>query len=447
MQALESPLNSRGHDSSIAKFKSSPCLPSVPSSPECDPKRSPVLSERPSFASLDQLQYYEECIAKVSQEVSITRDECVALQRRLWLSDSELREKVATIDCLIAEKQQMKQELREKVAIVEKLASKNIELQDEFVLKTNETLVFKKAADERLSKLVERDGSIMVLTTFNEQKENEILRLKATIAELKSEHNQAIQQTNQSHRIDALRLQESIIALESTVKSLQLALQEEQLLTLRLREDQKAHNSTQHAGQSQRIETLRLQESLIASESAVKSLQHALQEEQLLTQRLREDQKALVAIQQSDQSRRIDTLRLQELLTSSESNCSSLKFALEEERLLNQKFGKVEHLLSSCNTVSAFGQSFVSAELEAEKKLSERLKAALEESTQINSRILHANSAYRDKVEDLQARIISCNARVFHHVVPVCDDFHVALTDRQAEMKQSEFTARCVSPA
>jgi hypothetical protein len=87
-----------------------------------------------------------------------------------------------------------------------------------------------------------------------------------------------------------------------------------------------------------------------------------------------------------------------------------LKFALQEERLLNQKFGKVEHLLSSRNTVSVSGESFVLAELEAEKKLSERLKAALEESTQINSRLLHANNAYQDKVEDLQTRIISCTS-------------------------------------
>jgi hypothetical protein len=154
---------------------------------------------------------------------------------------------------------------------------------------------------------------------------------------------------------------------------------------------------------------LRLQEALVASQSTVKSLQHALQEEQLLTQRLKEDQKAHDAIHQADQSQRLDILRLQEALVASQSNCNSLKFALQEERLLNQKFGKVEHLLSSCNSVAASSQSFVLVELEAEKKLTERLKAALEESAQINSRILHANSAYQDKVEDLQGRIISCN--------------------------------------
>jgi hypothetical protein len=45
--------------------------------------------------------------------------------------------------------------------------------------------------------------------------------------------------------------------------------------------------------------------------------------------------------------------------------------------------------------ISAASQSFVVAELEAEKKLSERLKAALQESTDINSRMLLANSAYQ----------------------------------------------------
>ena len=59
------------------------------------------------------------------------------------------------------------------------------------------------------------------------------------------------------------------------------------------------------------------------------------------------------------------------------------------------------------------GLSFVLAELESEKMLTQRLKDALEESTQINSRILLANSAYQDKVEDLQARIISCNPFFF----------------------------------
>jgi hypothetical protein len=473
MYAHQSQFGSRGRERSFPKFASPILLPSVPSSPESNPIKSPEFSQRTSFDTLEQLQHYEDCIAKVSSEVAVSRDACVALQERLCASDSELCEKVATIDHLIAEKHQLNHELREKDAIIEALKSQNIQKTEEQALvKKREVLASQKTIDETYEKaLLERDDTIKALTCTNEEKELCISRLEATILKLKGEQqvNHAFQVTGQSQQSEILRLQKSLQESESSVKSLQQTLKEEQLLTQMLMEDKKSHRAIEDAKQfHQQNEITQLEESLQASKSAAKSLQQLLQEEQLITQKLKEDQIAHLAIQdarqfyeQSEISRlqesiltlestvaslqralqqkeqqltqllkedqkehlaiqdfrqsqlQLEILRLQESLQTSESDCKSFKFALQEERLLNQKFGKVEHLLSANSMISAASQSFVVAELEAEKKLSERLKAALQESTDINSRMLLANSAYQDKTEELQARVISCNAFVW----------------------------------
>jgi len=77
-----------------------------------------------------------------------------------------------------------------------------------------------------------------------------------------------------------------------------------------------------------------------------------LHEEQLLTQQLKEDQKALLPVQRDNQSQKHEILRLQQSLQASESTAKSLQYALHEEQLLNQKFGKVEHLISTNSTYS-----------------------------------------------------------------------------------------------
>jgi hypothetical protein len=380
------------------------------------------MSQRSSFGTLEQLHYYEECIAKVSSEVAISRDECVALQERLCICDSELCQNVATIDRLIAEKQLLNQELREKVAIIEGLTSRpNQNEEQQAVTNANEDLAMRRTSDERYEMaLLEKDGIIMALTTANEDRGSVILRLEATISNFESNQQAhcVVENAEQSQRSKILRLQESLQVSDSANKALQQALQEERQRTQLLKEDQKAHLAIQNVEQSQRSEILRLQDSLQVLDSANKALQQALQEERQRTQMLKEDQKAHVAIQDSGQSHdKREILRLQEKLSTSESDRDSLKFALQEERLLNQKFGKVEHLISSNSTISVASQSLVLAELEVEKRLSERLKVALEESTQINSRMLLANSAHQEKIEELHARVISCNAR---SLVPIC---------------------------
>ena len=360
MHAQQSPIYPRGCERSFSKTT---LLPSVPSSPESNAMMSPAFLEWPSLVTLDQLGHYEDCIAMVSKQVAICRDECVALQECLRLSDAELREKNSKIDCLIAEQQQLKQTLQQTTAIVEAFTIKDIQNQQQLFLKTNERVSC--TSDERKEKsLLEADGIIFALKVSNEDKE-----------QVTSEHKENQDSMSGIHRNRLL-----------------------------------INNSEQL---SQQREVLQLRETLQASESAVSSLQQALHEEQLLTQLLKEDQKAHLAIQRSEQSQQREVLQLRESLQASESSCNSLRFALQEEQLLNQKFGKVEHLLSGKSAVMDTGLSFVLAELESEKMLTQRLKDALEESTQINSRILLANSAYQDKVEDLQARIISCNPFFF----------------------------------
>ena len=397
MHAHQSPFDPRGHERAFQKFASPILLPSVPSSPESNPMRSPTISKRSSFGTLEQLHYYEECIAKVSSEVAISRDECVALQERLCICDSELCQSVVAIDHLIAEKQLLNQELREKIAIIEGLTSRQNQTEEQqAVTNANEDLAMRRTSDERYEMaLLEKDGIIMALTTANEDRGSVILRLEATVSKLEG--------------------------------------------------NQQAHCVVENAEQSQRSEILRLQESLQVSDSANKALQQALQEERQRTQLLKEDEKAHVANQDSGQSHdKREILRLQEKLSATESDRDSLKFALQEERLLNQKFGKVEHLISSNSTISVASQSLVLAELEVEKRLSERLKAALEESTQINSRMLLANSTHQEKIEELHARVISCNAC---SLVLICFFLLSLPSDRQAELKQAEFTSRCVSDA
>jgi hypothetical protein len=416
MHAQQSPIYPRVYERSFSKTT---LLPSVPSSPESNAMRSPVFLEWPSFVTLDQLGHYEDCIAMVSKQVAICRDECVALQECLRLSDEELREKNSQIDCLIAEQQQLKQTLQQTTAIVEALTIKDIQNQQQLFLKTNERVSC--TSDERKEKsLLEADGIMFALKISNEDKEQVISVHKEIQDSMSGIHRNRLLINNSeqlSQQCEVLQLRETLQASESAVSSLQHALHEEQLLTQLLKEDQKAHLAIQRSEQSQQREVLQLRETLQASESAVSSLQHALHEEQLLTQLLKEDQKAHLAIQRSEQSQQREVLQLRETLQASESMCNSLRFALQEEQLLNQKFGKVEHLLSGKGAVMDTGLSFVLAELESEKMLTQRLKDDLEESTQSISRILLANSAYQDKVEDLQARIISCNP--YFHVLKV----------------------------
>ena len=511
MHAQQSPNESWRRESSFAfqKFTSpngrhhKALLPSVTSSPELTP--SPAFSEHPSFVTLDQLQHYEDCIAQVSKEVASSRDACIALQERLWLSESDLRKKDAAIDHLLAEKQHLKDVLCEKVAIIEALTFKNIQNQEEAVMKLNEGIATQKATDQRHEQaLLEKESRGIVLIAAKQEKETEILRLQAIVAQLKDEISQLQQSVEDKDlavasfasanelnlsRVSTLELEISKISSAFADKESQLSsarakidLQAAQITSLHadllksetdlhdqrerslstaakndqkwselqdvqalltgkdsalaifesaldsdrarianlnsdllrsqtcFKEEQKAHLANQLTCQSQKQEILRLQQSLQASESTAKSLQHALQEEQRLTQQSKEDQKALALVQRDSQSQKQEILRLQQSLQASESTAKSLQHALQEEQLLNQKFGKVEHLISANSTVSFAGQAIVVAQLEAEKKLSERLKAALEESSQMNSRVLLANSAYQDKIEDLTARVISCNA-------------------------------------
>jgi hypothetical protein len=420
MQAHKSPLDHSGMYT--PKFTSPIVLPSVPSSPESKSmksSRSPAFSQGPLLGALEQLQRYEECISKVSSEIAISRDECVALQERLCISDSELHKKAHTIGQLFAENQQLSRELHEKNAAIEDLTSQIV--QERADMKTTADVPLPKPIDgQNEQAMLDRDALMIALTASNEEKDSLIMQMEKNISDLKrsqQDHFSIQIDVQQSHRNEILRLQDALQASENAVIDLQKTLQEEQLLTQVLKEDQKAHIAIQDARQSERSEILRLQDALQASENAVIDLQKTLQEEQLLAQVLKEYQKAHIAIQDARQSERSEILRLQDELQASESNCDSLRFALQEERLLNQKFGKVEHLLSANSTISVASQSFVLAELEVEKKLSERLKAALEESTQINSRMLHANSAYQEKVEELQARVISCNSCL---PVPFC---------------------------
>ena len=138
MQAHKSPLDHSGMYT--PKFTSPIVLPSVPSSPESKPmksSRSPAFSQGPILGALEQLQRYEECISKVSSEIAISRDECVALQERLCISDSELHKKAHTIGQLFAENQQLSRELQQKNAEFEDLKSQIVKKEEQRVdLKT-----------------------------------------------------------------------------------------------------------------------------------------------------------------------------------------------------------------------------------------------------------------------------------------------------------------------
>jgi len=164
-------------------------LPSVTSSPELT--SAPAFPEHPSIVTLDQLQHYEECIAQVTKEVASSRDECVALQERWWLSESKLGEKDAAIDHLLAGEKHRKDELREKIAVVEPLTSENIQNQQQAVAKSNEGTAVQKATDQRHNMaLLEKYSGIMVINAAKQDEETDILRLQAMVSELKDEISQ-----------------------------------------------------------------------------------------------------------------------------------------------------------------------------------------------------------------------------------------------------------------
>jgi hypothetical protein len=364
-RADQSPIDPHNRHKSLIKVAFRPnLLPSVPSSPVLNHLASPASSERSSSLTIDQLQHYEECITNVSVIVSASRDECLTLQGRLDVANAELGVKDATIERMISEKLQLEHQLREHVATIANLNLKCSQHEEVVNGRAIQDVTLIQAAEDRHQKvLLEHDAQVTDFLAANEAKELENLQLRAIISKLENEH--------------------------------------------------KAFVFMQQASESQKRDLVLMQQSLQVSEKTIQSLKQALQEEQQISEQLSEKHGALLACQ-SEQS---EILRLQHALQLSETNCNSLRFALEEERLLNQKFGKVEHLLSANSTVSVASQSFVVAELEAEKKLSERLKAALEESTQINNRILLANNTYQAKVEDLSAQVMSCELCRWSHLL------------------------------
>jgi outer membrane murein-binding lipoprotein Lpp len=165
MHAQQSPFYPRGRET--GSFLKTTLLPSVPSSPEANAMKSPVFSDCPSFVTLDQLGHYEDCIAMVSKQVAICRDECVALQESLRLSDAKLREKNSTIECLMAQQQQLKQNMQQTTEIVKAMKIKDFQNQQQLFLKTNQQvsctddekketyktyLLCKKSVDELLNR-------------------------------------------------------------------------------------------------------------------------------------------------------------------------------------------------------------------------------------------------------------------------------------------------------